>query len=128
METTVKILKNTEAHPRHKLADAEVHFTGGDLDGLKLVGFTIWKRTDGHGLYVTMPARQFTLHGQRRDFMLLRPIEQKEAANRFRRAILDTYETGGEQTDRTANVVDEACADPSGDTEEVSDDRAASAF
>lgn len=121
MTTIVKILKNTEAHPRYKLADAEVHFAGGELDGLKLVGFTIWKRTDGHGLYVTMPARQFTLHGQRRDFMLLRPIGDREAAHRFRRAILDAFETDG-RSPEAAVAGDGEAADPSCYSEEAADD------
>ncbi len=32
-----------------KLADAEIHFTGGELDGLKLVGFAVWRSRDGGG-------------------------------------------------------------------------------
>jgi hypothetical protein len=39
MTATVKILGNTETHPRNKAADAELHFAGGELDGLKLFGF-----------------------------------------------------------------------------------------
>jgi hypothetical protein len=27
--------------PRAKLADAELHFTGGEFDGLKLIGFAV---------------------------------------------------------------------------------------
>ena len=32
----------TRTNPPGKLADAELHFTHGVLDGLKLVGFAIW--------------------------------------------------------------------------------------
>ena len=39
-----------------KLADAEIHFTGGELDGLKLVGFAVWQRRDGQ-----RPERQLPL-------------------------------------------------------------------
>jgi hypothetical protein len=39
MTATVKILKNLESNTRNKLADAEIHFSGGVLDGLKLIGF-----------------------------------------------------------------------------------------
>lgn len=35
MTATVKILKNAETHARNKVADAEIHFAGGPLDGLK---------------------------------------------------------------------------------------------
>ena len=48
--------------------DADLHFTGDPLDGLKLIGFTVWARRDGKGQNVTFPARQFTVHGERRSF------------------------------------------------------------
>ena len=43
MNTFVKIIRNGHMAPG-KLADAELHFTGGELDGLKLIGFAIWAR------------------------------------------------------------------------------------
>ena len=92
MTATVKILMNTEPNRRNKLADAELHFNGGELDGLKLIGFAVWKRTNGDGVSITVPARQFTVHGERRDFMLIRPIDDPQAVQRMRRAILDAYE------------------------------------
>lgn len=92
MTTTVKILKNTETNARNKLADAEIHFNGGDLDGLKLIGFAVWKRRDGNGLSVTFPARQFTFHGERRDFALLRAIEDSNAQSRIRQLVIRAYE------------------------------------
>ena len=46
---TIKILKTNGHSAAGKLADAEIHFTGGELDGLKLVGFAIWQRRDGKG-------------------------------------------------------------------------------
>ena len=91
MTATVKILKNTETNARNKVADAEIHFSGDELDGLKLIGFAIWKRRDGNGLNVTFPARQFTFHGERRDFALLRAIEDPNAQNRIRQAVLRAY-------------------------------------
>ena len=39
---TVKITPNDT--PPGKLAEAELHFTEGPLDGLKLIGFSIWER------------------------------------------------------------------------------------
>ena len=36
---TVKIVRNDKGNPPGKLADAELHFNGGELDGLKLIGF-----------------------------------------------------------------------------------------
>ena len=71
---TIKILKTNGHSAPGKLADAEIHFTGGELDGLKLVGFAVWQRRDGHGQNVSFPSRQFTVHGDRRSFSLLRWI------------------------------------------------------
>src|SRR5262249_16237689 len=56
---TVKFFPNDKGNPAGKLADAELHFTGGPLDGLKLVGFGIWERRNG-GRNVTFPARQYS--------------------------------------------------------------------
>ena len=56
----VKIVPNDKANPPGKLADAELHFTDGVLDGLKLIGFAVWERRSGSGRNVTFPARQYT--------------------------------------------------------------------
>ena len=40
----VKIVPNDKGNPPGKLADAELHFTDGVLDGLKLIGFAVWER------------------------------------------------------------------------------------
>ena len=92
MKTTVKILRNHTSFPAGKLADAEVHFVGGDLDGLKLVGFAVWTRRNGDGHNVTFPARPFTLHGERKHFALLRAVEDPNAQNRIRQMVLDAYD------------------------------------
>ena len=56
---TVKITPNDKGNPPGKLADAELHFTEGPLEGLKLIGFAIWERRGGNGgRNVTFPARQ----------------------------------------------------------------------
>ena len=52
MNTFVRIIRNGHMAPG-KLADAELRFTGGELDGLKLIGFAIWARRDGTGQNVT---------------------------------------------------------------------------
>ena len=44
----VKITPNDKNNPPGKLADAELHFTEGVLDGLKLIGFAIWERRTGN--------------------------------------------------------------------------------
>ena len=43
----VKIVPNDKGNPPGKLADAELHFTEGVLEGLKLVGFAVWERRSG---------------------------------------------------------------------------------
>jgi hypothetical protein len=87
----IKILPNDKGSPAGKLADAELHFTGGELEGLKLVGFAIWERKSGSGRNVTFPARQYSVNGERRSFALLRPIAETTAQDRVRDMILQAY-------------------------------------
>ena len=69
----VKITPNDKGNPPGKLADAELHFTDGALQGLKLVGFAVWERRSGGGRNVTFPARNYIVNGDKRTFALLRP-------------------------------------------------------
>jgi hypothetical protein len=86
----IKIIPNDRATPTGQLATAEIHFTSGPLEGLKLVGFGIWaKRTGGQN--VTFPARQYSVNGERRSFALLRPIKDNDGQNRIRDLILQAY-------------------------------------
>jgi hypothetical protein len=87
---TVKFVPNDKGNPPGKLADAELHFSGGALDGLKLVGFAIWERRAG-GRNVTFPARQYSVNGERRSFALLRPIADSSSQDKLRDLILDAY-------------------------------------
>lgn len=86
----VKFFPNDKGNPAGKLADAELHFTGGPLDGLKLVGFAIWERKGG-GRNVTFPARTYSVNGERRSFSLLRPMVDTGGQDRLRDVILDAY-------------------------------------
>lgn len=87
---TVKFVPNDKGTPPGKLADAELHFTGGPLDGLRLVGFSVWERKTG-GRNVTFPARQYSLNGERRSWALLRPITDSSAQHPLRELILEAY-------------------------------------
>ena len=98
----VKIVPNDKANPPGKLADAELHFTDGELDGLKLTGFSIWERSGGGGRNVTFPARQYAVNGERRSFALLRPITDTGAQERVRELVLQAY---AEYEDETASEV-----------------------
>src|SRR5438067_5615972 len=88
---TVKIVPNEKGNPVGKLADAELHFTEGPLEGLKLIGFAIWERRGGTGRNVTFPARQYSVNGERRSFALLRPIVDATAQNRIRELVLEAF-------------------------------------
>ena len=96
-EMTVKIQPNDKGNPVGKLADAELHFTAGPLEGLKLIGFGIWERRGGSGRNVTFPARQYAVNGERRSFALLRPIVDTAAQERIRELVLDAYAAYEEQ-------------------------------
>ena len=97
-EMTVKIQPNDKGNPAGKLADAELHFTAGPLDGLKLIGFGIWERRGGSGRNVTFPARQYAVNGERRSFALLRPIVDTAAQERIRELVLEAYAAYEEQS------------------------------
>ena len=91
---TIKITTNERAGaPAGKLAEAEIHFgeDEGPLNGLKLIGFTIWEKRGGGGRSVTFPARQYAVNGERRSFALLRPIVDATAQDKIRELILEAF-------------------------------------
>src|SRR5438132_350103 len=92
MTITVNIVRNQNNKPQDKLADAELHFVGGELDGLKLLGFAVWKQRNGTGRNVTFPARPFTVNGERRNFALLRAVSDRSVEDRVRQLVLQAYE------------------------------------
>ena len=98
MALVVKISPNDKGNPPGKLADAELHFIDGELDGLKLIGFSIWERRGGGGRNVTFPARSYSVNGDRRSFALLRPIADVEAQNRIRERVLEAYDEYDERS------------------------------
>jgi len=98
---TVKITTNEKGSPAGKLADAELQFTDGPLEGLKLMGFAVWERRDGNGRNVTFPARSYSVNGERRSFALLRPLVDSTAQNKLRELILDAYQEHEERAAMT---------------------------
>jgi hypothetical protein len=88
---TIKIVPNGKGSPAGKLADAELHFTSGPLEGLKLIGFTVWERKSGNGRNVTFPARQYSVNGERRSFAILRPIGDSTDHGHLRDLVLEAY-------------------------------------
>ncbi len=89
---TIKITPNDKGNPPGKLADAELHFSEGPLEGLKLIGFSVWERRGGNGRNVTFPARQYAVNGERRSFALLRPIVDTTAQSKLRELILEAFQ------------------------------------
>ena len=93
----VRITPNDKNNPPGKLADAEVHFTEGELEGMKLIGFAVWERRTGGGRNVTFPARQYSVNGERRTFALLRPTNGDATKHdRIREMVLQAYATFAE--------------------------------
>ena len=75
-----------------KVADAEVHFSAGPFAGMRLLGFAVWQRRAGAGYNVTMPARTYSVNGERRSFALLRPGADADATARVTAWILDAWQ------------------------------------
>ena len=94
---TIRITPNDKGNPPGKLAEAELHFSEGPLEGLKLIGFSIWERRGGSGRNVTFPARQYAVNGERRSFALLRPIVDSTAQTKLRELILEAFHEHEEQ-------------------------------
>lgn len=87
----VKIIPNGPYASRGKLADAELHFTAGVLDGFKLIGFSIWAGRPRDGRNVTFPLRQYVVNGERHSFAVLRPVSDGQAPEPIRDLILAAY-------------------------------------
>jgi hypothetical protein len=87
----VKIMPNDKGSPSGKLADAELHFTDGDLQGMRLLGFAVWERRSGGGRNVTFPSRTYSVNGERRVFSLFRPVNETVAQEKVRELVLQAY-------------------------------------
>jgi hypothetical protein len=99
----VKIVPNEKGNPPGKLADAELHFSDGVLEGLKLIGFAVWERRSGGGRNVTFPARQYAVNGERRSFALLRPLADTTGHERQRELVLQAYAAYAEPASEAAS-------------------------
>ena len=61
--------------PERLVCEAELVFDEeGPLEGMKLVGFTLWRSAEGE-VYVTFPSRSWQTAGERRYFDFLRSVE-----------------------------------------------------
>jgi hypothetical protein len=77
--------------PERLVCDAEIVFDEEPLGGMKLVGFTLWRSTDGD-VYVTFPSRAFGAGSERKYFDYLRSAEGLSAeVKRVKDWILGEY-------------------------------------
>ena len=69
-----------ENGPERLVCEAEMGFREyGPLNGMKLVGFSLWNSAEGEK-YVTFPSRAFGAGSERRYFDYLRSVEGDAAA------------------------------------------------
>jgi hypothetical protein len=108
----VKITPNDRGTRPSKLADAELHFTGGALDGLKLIGFSVWERRGGKGRRVSFPGRQYRIGDERRAFALLRPTGNPDAQAKVRDMVLEAYARFVDEPDGGAGTTNAAQISP----------------
>ena len=87
----VRILPADRGAPAGKLADIELHFTSGALEGLKLLGFTVWEGRGHKRPSVSLPATQYVVNGERRTFTLLRPTSETQTPDALRAALLAAF-------------------------------------
>ena len=85
----IKVLPADDAAPAGKLADVELHFTAGALEGLKLLGFTVWECRGDKG--PSLPSRHYVVNGERRSFTLLRPSGEAPAQDTLRDTLLAVF-------------------------------------
>ena len=87
----INVLPADDRAPAGKLADVELHFTAGALEGLKLLGFAVWEGRDGRGPSVSLPSRHYVVNGERRSFTLLRPSGERPAQDGLRDTLLAAF-------------------------------------
>lgn len=78
--------------PERLAADGALVFEGGVLDGLKLVGFSVWTSAEGEH-YVTFPSRSWGSGSERRFFDFLRSAEGNgEGVRRVKDTLVRAFE------------------------------------
>lgn len=87
----VRVLSNARGIPEHKLADVELVFDDGPLEGLKLVGTAIWATRDAGEVSITFPARSYQGEDGLRYFNFLRPEGDRAALDRLKAIIREEY-------------------------------------
>ena len=76
-----------------RLANAEIHFDDGQLAGLRLTGFALWRGRKG-AIEITLPSK--TPGSDTGDF--LKPTHPRGSAENLRTAIRQTYRNATAET------------------------------
>jgi hypothetical protein len=80
-----------QSGPERLFTEAEIHFEDGPLAGVRLVGSSLWRSTEGE-LYVTFPSRAFGAGTERKYFDYLRAVDgSAETVKTVKAWILDEY-------------------------------------
>ncbi len=87
----VKVLPADGGAPTGKLADVELLFTAGTLEGLKLLRFTTWEGRGGKSPSVSLPSRQYMFNGERRHFTPLRPTGNTQTQDTLRDTVVAMF-------------------------------------
>ena len=114
----VAIALNVNGQPPGKLADCELRFASGPLEGLSASGFAVWQsREAADRLNVTVPRRTYEQGGEKKHFNLWRIDHQQGVAepnevyflplNRLQRRILRAYESVTHGTAPPAEIDDD---------------------
>lgn len=97
----VHYVLNHGGTPESKLADVEFHFEEGLLNGLKLVGCSVWRARKGEEPSVLIPSRSYATAGGVRYYELLRPSNEgvgtddaagKRAVRNLKQYLRDEYQ------------------------------------
>lgn len=91
MKIKVMPVEAAQHPPAGKLADVELQFEDGLLQGLKLVGLAVWAGREDGALSVSMPSRQYSINGERRSFALLRPMLDSTDLLPLKKAVIAAY-------------------------------------
>ena len=91
MQVVLRPRRDGDAPPENLITEAEIHFDpGGPLEGLRLVGFSIWRGRNGKA-FVTLPAKRS--HGGAQFFEFLRAVapgdEGRMALTRVKQWIIE---------------------------------------
>lgn len=92
----LEIIQPHARAPKWILAEAEVAFEGGLLDGVKLVGFTVTKSKSGK-LRVMLPQKDYMSGGQKQYFDFVRAVLHPSKVEELKEAIIAAYEEWKEQ-------------------------------